>query len=61
VLPCNLVVRISNGYVCDAKGKPIECNGNEPDVAVTPSAADFLKGHDPVLDKAVAVLRGMIK
>ncbi|MBM4083759.1 MAG: hypothetical protein FJ272_03135 [Planctomycetes bacterium] len=56
VLPCHLIVRISNAYVCDAKGKPIECHGNEPDVAVAPTISDFLNGRDPVLDKAVAVL-----
>ena len=56
VLPCGLIVRISNGYICDAKGRPIEGNGNEPDVAVSPTISDFLKGKDPVLDKAVAVL-----
>jgi C-terminal processing protease CtpA/Prc len=58
VLPCGLVVRISNGYVCDAKGKPIEGNGNPPDVLVEPTIEDFLKGHDPVIEKAVSVLAG---
>jgi len=56
VLPCGLVVRISNGYVCDAQGKPIEGTGNEPDIAVDPTVADFLAGKDPVLEKAVKVL-----
>jgi tricorn protease len=57
VLPCGLVVRISNGYVCDAGGKPIEGNGNPPDVIVAPTISDFLAGRDPVLEKAVALVR----
>ena len=57
VLPCGLVVRISNGYICDAGGKPIEGNGNEPDVIVAPTISDFLAGRDPVLEKAVALVR----
>ncbi len=56
VLPCGLVVRISNGYVCDAKNRPIEGNGNEPDVSVSPTIADVLQGRDPVLEKAAALL-----
>jgi carboxyl-terminal processing protease len=56
VLPCGLVVRISNGYICDARNRPIEVNGNEPDIAVSPSIADFLAGKDPVLEKAAALL-----
>jgi carboxyl-terminal processing protease len=57
VLPCGLVVRISNGYICDAGGKPIEGNGNAPDVIVAPTISDFLAGRDPVLEKAVALVR----
>ena len=57
VLPCGLIVRISNGYICDAGGKPIEGNGSVPDAAITPTIADFLAGKDPVLDKAVALVR----
>ena len=57
VLPCGLVVRISNGYICDANGKPIEGNGNEPDVIVAPTITDFLAGKDPALEKAVALVR----
>jgi carboxyl-terminal processing protease len=56
VLPCGLVARISNGYVCDAKDRPIEGQGNEPDVRVSPTIADVLNGKDPVLDKAVSLL-----
>jgi len=57
VLPCGLVVRISNGYVCDAANRPIEVNGNVPDIAVEPSVADYLGGRDPVLERAVSELR----
>jgi len=56
VLPCGLVVRISNGYVSDAKRRPIEGNGNMPDVTIEPSILDFLNGKDPVLDKAVDLI-----
>jgi len=56
VLPCGLIVRISNGYICDATGKPIEGVGNEPDVPVSPSISDFLAGRDPVLERAAALL-----
>jgi C-terminal processing protease CtpA/Prc len=57
VLPCGLIVRISNGYICDATGKPIEGRGNEPDVTVTPTINDLLAGKDPVLASSVRVLR----
>jgi carboxyl-terminal processing protease len=56
VLPCGLVVRVSNAYVCDAKRRPIEGNGNPPDITVVPGISDFLNGVDPVLDAAVRVL-----
>jgi C-terminal processing protease CtpA/Prc len=56
VLPCGLIVRISNGYICDATGKPIEGVGNEPDVPVSPSIGDILAGRDPVLERAAALL-----
>lgn len=56
VLPCGLIVRISNGYVCDADERPIESNGNEPGVIVRPLITDFLSGKDPVLARAVEVL-----
>jgi C-terminal processing protease CtpA/Prc len=58
VLPCNLVVRISNGYIADAKGRAVEVNGNAPEVVVEPTVEDFLSGRDPVLDKAVSLLSG---
>ncbi len=57
VLPCGLVIRVSNGYITDAKGKPIEGNGTEPEVPVVPTISDFLKHRDPVLEKAVAILK----
>jgi carboxyl-terminal processing protease len=55
-LPCGLVVRISKGYLSDAKGRPIEGNGNVPDITVEPGVLDFLSGRDPVLDRAVSVI-----
>ena len=57
VLPCGLVVRISNGYITDAKGKPIEGNGTEPQIPVALTISDFLKHRDPVFEKALAVLK----
>jgi carboxyl-terminal processing protease len=56
VLPSALVVRISNGYVTDAKDRPIEVVGNAPDVIVDPDIQDYLAGRDPVLERAVDVL-----
>ena len=55
-LPCGLVVRISNGYVSDAKDGPIEVNGNIPDITVEPDIWDLLNGRDPVLDRAVETM-----
>jgi len=57
VLPCGLIVRISNGYICDAGGRPIESNGNLPEVSVSPTIGDVLSGKDPVLEKGAALLR----
>jgi len=56
VLPCGLIVRISNGYVCDATGKPIEGVGNEPDVPVSPSIDDMQAGRDPAVERAAALM-----
>jgi carboxyl-terminal processing protease len=56
VLPCGLIVRISNGYISDAKDRPIEVNGNVPDVIVEPTIQAFLAGKDLVLDRAVELL-----
>jgi len=58
VLTCNLIVRISNGYVADAGGRPVEVNGNVPDVVVEPTIEDLLAGRDRVLDAAIALLTG---
>src|SRR5262249_34011478 len=58
VLPCGLVVRISNGYITDAKDRPIEVNGNTPDIAIDLDIQDYLSGRDPVLERALeAVLK----
>jgi C-terminal processing protease CtpA/Prc len=58
VLPCGLVVRISNGYITDANDRPIEVNGNTPDIAIDVDIQDYLSGRDPVLERAVeAVLK----
>jgi len=56
VLPCGLVVRISNAFIADPKGKPIELFGSQPDIAVEPSIQDYLAHRDPVLDRALEVL-----
>jgi carboxyl-terminal processing protease len=56
VLPCGLVVRISNGYFSDTKDRSIEVNGNVPDITVETSIQDYLHGHDPVLERACEVL-----
>jgi carboxyl-terminal processing protease len=56
VLPCNLVVRISNGYISDTKNRPVEVNGNIPDVIVDPDVRDYLSGRDPVLERASEIV-----
>ena len=61
VLPCGLVARISNGYICDAQDRPIEGRGNEPDVSISPTITDVLNGKDPVLDKAVELLQAQTR
>jgi C-terminal processing protease CtpA/Prc len=60
VLPCGLVVRISNGYITDAKGRAIEGNGNVPNVIVEPTVQDFLAGRDVALERAIAILLSRI-
>ncbi len=61
VLPCGLVVRISNGYICDAKGRIIEVNGNIPDVYSEPTVEDIISGRDSVLERAVQELDRLCK
>jgi carboxyl-terminal processing protease len=62
VLPCGLAARISNGYVADPEDRPIEVNGNVPDVPVEPAVADYLAKRDPVLERAIElILRGRQK
>jgi C-terminal processing protease CtpA/Prc len=56
VLPCGLVVRISNGYLSDTKDRSIEVNGNVPDITVETSIQDYLNGRDSVLERASEVL-----
>lgn len=56
VLPCGLVVRISNAFIADTKGRSVEVNGNRPDIALEPSVQDYFAKRDPVLDRAIEVL-----
>jgi len=60
-LPCNLVVRVSNGYVCDASGRIIEGNGNVAQIRVEPTIADVVNGTDSVIQRAVEELRKQTK
>ncbi|MHC4643389.1 MAG: S41 family peptidase, partial [Planctomycetota bacterium] len=57
VLPCNLVVRVSSGYVCDASGRIIEGNGNVPQIQTGQTIDDIASGTDSVLERAVQELR----
>ncbi len=57
VLPCNLVVRISNGYVCDADGRIIEGQGNQPQVFVEQTISDLAAGRDTALLRAIELLQ----
>jgi carboxyl-terminal processing protease len=57
VLPCNLVVRISNGYIADSSGRVIEGNGNEPDITIEPTLTDAREYNDGVLERAFAQLQ----
>ena len=56
-LPCNLVVRVSDGYVCDPGGRIIEGNGSVAQIHVEPTIADVVNRIDPVIERAVAELR----
>jgi C-terminal processing protease CtpA/Prc len=61
VLPCGLVVRVSNGYLSDTKDRSIEVNGNVPDITVETTIQDFLNGRDPVLERASEVLLASVQ
>jgi len=56
VLPCNLVVRVSNGYVSDATGRVIEGRGNVPQIRADRTVADVVNGTDSVLKLAARTL-----
>ena len=57
VLPCDLVVRVSSGYACDAAGRPIESRGNVVQIEAEQSIADVVNGTDSVLERAIEELR----
>jgi C-terminal processing protease CtpA/Prc len=59
VLPCNLVVRVSNGYVCDAGGRIIEKNGNMPQIEIETTIEDIVRGNDLFIMRAVQALQKM--
>jgi C-terminal processing protease CtpA/Prc len=56
-LPCNLVVRVSNGYVCDTSGRIIENNGNMAQIQVEPAITDVVSETDSVIERAVGELQ----
>lgn len=56
-LPCNLIVRVSNGYVCDATGRIIEGNGSIAQIQVEPTITDVVNGTDSVIERAVEELQ----
>jgi C-terminal processing protease CtpA/Prc len=60
LLPCNLVVRISHGYICDATGKIIEGNGTVPMITQEYSLKDIIESSDPVIDRAITELSSKI-
>ncbi len=57
VLPCDLVVRVSYGYICDIDGRIIEGNGNVPDIRAELTLADVIDGTDSVIDCAIQALQ----
>jgi carboxyl-terminal processing protease len=57
LLPCNLVVRVSAGYICNTRGKVIEGSGNVPQIQVEPTIADVLNQTDSVIERAVKELQ----
>ena len=52
MLPCKLIVRISNGYIANANDQIIEGNGNEPEIIIEPTIKDAQQEVDGVLDRA---------
>jgi len=60
-LPCNLVVRVSNGYVCDTSGRIIENNGNMAQIQVEPTITDVVSETDSVIERAVGELQQTLK
>jgi C-terminal processing protease CtpA/Prc len=56
-LPCDLIVRISCGYLSNAKGRITEVNGNQPEVPVEPRIDDILQNKDGVLERAFEYLK----
>ncbi len=56
-LPCNLVVRVSAGYICDIHEQIIEANGNIPQIHVEPTIDDVLNGTDSVMEQAIKELQ----
>lgn len=57
VLPCNLVVRVSNGYVCDTSERIIEGNGNIPQIHAELTIADVINRTDSALECVVKELQ----
>ncbi|MEN6405697.1 MAG: S41 family peptidase [Thermoguttaceae bacterium] len=56
VLPCGLVVRISNAFVMDVNGRIIEVNGNVPEIHAELTVKDVIDGTDSVIARAVDAL-----
>ncbi|MEN6366661.1 MAG: S41 family peptidase [Thermoguttaceae bacterium] len=57
VLPCGLVVRVSNSYVMDVSGRIIEVNGTVPEIHAELTVKDMMNGTDSVIARAVDALR----
>jgi carboxyl-terminal processing protease len=57
LLPCNLVVRVSHGYICDVTGRIIEGNGTEPQIKVEHTIRDITNKTDPVIERAIKELK----
>ncbi len=57
LLPCNLIIRVSNGYIADSNGRIIESSGNEPQIKLEPTIGDARQRIDGVLERAFAELK----